>query len=142
MRHLVNVTQTNQFRFYTLLLMTIRHTWHACKLRSIFYMKGSFLGLSIFGSIDLMKLDFPVILVLSPVLSLYNLCIMACFKYTPHTNYDIRCDVTLRHCLKVPQNCLKVPQVCLKVPRKSLKVPPLFSGTISPQHLTLASCRL
>ena len=52
---------------------------------------------------------------------------MVCFIYTPHTNYDIRCEVSQG--LNVPQNCLKVPQVCLKVPRKCLKVPPLFSGT-------------
>ena len=67
---------------------------------------------------------------ITPVLSLYNLCIIVGFKYTRHTNYDIRCEVSqggapwdaLRRCLNVPQNCLYVPQGCLKVP-------PLFSRT-------------
>ena len=43
-RHLVNDTKTNQFRFSTLLLMVIGHPWHAYNLRSIFYMKSRFLG--------------------------------------------------------------------------------------------------
>ena len=41
-RHLVNDTKTNQFRFSTLLLMAIGHPWHAYNLRSIFYEKGDF----------------------------------------------------------------------------------------------------
>ena len=72
---------------------------------------------------------------LTPVLSLYHLCIMVCFKYTPHTNYDIWYEVSQ----SVSQNCLKVPPVYLKVPRKYLKVPPLFSGTswIWPQRKSM-----
>ena len=64
-RHLVNGTKTNRFPFSTLLLMAIGHPWQACKLRSIFYMKSSFLGSSIFGFIDHIILDFPMILVVS-----------------------------------------------------------------------------
>ena len=43
--------------------MAIGHPWHACKLRSIFFVKISFLGSSIFGSMDHIILDFPMILV-------------------------------------------------------------------------------
>ena len=62
---MVNGTKTNQFLFSTLLLMTIGHPWHAFKHRSIFYMKNIFLRSSIFGSIDHIILDFPMILVVS-----------------------------------------------------------------------------
>ena len=64
-RYLVNDTKTNQFPFSTLLLMAIGHPWHACKLSSNLYMKNSFLGSSIFGSIDHIILDFPMIVVVS-----------------------------------------------------------------------------
>ena len=77
---------------------------------------------------------------LTPVLSLYHLCIMVCFKYTPHTNYDIWYEVSQ----SVSQNCLKVPPVYLKVPRKYLKVPPLFSGTswIWPQRKSMGMLKV
>ena len=42
-RHLVYVTETNQFPFSTLLLMAVGHHWHLYKLRSNFYMKSTFL---------------------------------------------------------------------------------------------------
>ena len=42
-RHLVNGTKTNQFPFSSLLLMAVGHPWHVCKLRSIFYIKSTFL---------------------------------------------------------------------------------------------------
>ena len=134
-RHLVNDTKTNQFRFSTLLLMTIGHLWHACKLRSIFYMKSKFLGWSIFGSIDHIILDFPMIWWYLPlVLSLYNLCIMAWFKYTPHTNYDIRCEVSqggaprdaVSMCPKTVSRCPKFVSRC---PESVSRCPHFFSGT-------------
>ena len=53
-RQLVNDSKTNQFPFSTLF-----------KLRSIFYMKITFLGWSISVSIDHVILDFPMILVVS-----------------------------------------------------------------------------
>ena len=135
-RHLVNDTKTNQFIFSTLLLIAIGHPWHACKLRSIFSMKISFLGSSIFGSIHQIILDFPMIFVVS-----YTCVITLQLMYNGllqiHPTHKLWYQMwarsvrvgTLRRCLNVPQNCLKVPQVCLKVPRKCLKVPPLFSGT-------------
>ena len=64
-RHLVNGTKTNQYSFSTLLLMAVGHSWYVCKLRSIFYTISTFLGWSMFVSIDHVILDFPTILVAS-----------------------------------------------------------------------------
>ena len=137
MRHLVNGTKTNQFPFSTLLLVAVGHPWHVCKLRSIFYTKSTFLRWSIFGSIDHVILDFPMILVVP-----YTCAITLWLTYNGllqiHPTHKLWYQMwgqpglgTLRRCLNVHQNCLKVPQVCLRVPRKCLKVPPLFSGTIT-----------
>ena len=64
-RQLVNGTKTNQFPFSTLF-----------KLRSIFYMKLTFLGWSMSVSIDDVLLDFPMILVVS-----YTCAITLSFMY-------------------------------------------------------------
>ena len=48
-----------------------------------------------FVSIDHVILDIPIILVVSYTCVItYNLCIMVCLKYTPHTKYDIRRGVS------------------------------------------------
>ena len=68
------------------------------------------------------------------MLSLYNLCIMVCFKYTPHTNYDIRCEVSqggapwdaVSMCPKTVSRCPKSVSRC---PESVSRCPHFFSGT-------------
>ena len=89
-RQLVNGTKTNQFLFSTLF-----------KLRSIFYMKITFLGWSISVSIDHVILDFPMICVIS-----YTCAITS---NTPHTKTmnNIRYEVSqgVSMCPKTVSRC-------------------------------------
>ena len=87
-----------------------------------FYMKSTFLGSSIFGSIDHIIFYSPMILLvpyLTYVLSLYNLCIITCFKSTPHTNYGIRCEVSQGG---APQGAPKLSQCAPSLSKGAPKV--------------------
>ena len=122
-RQLVNGTKSNQFPFSTLF-----------KLRSIFYMKITFLWWSISVSIDHIGLilDFPMILVV-----LYTCAITLSLMYngfasnTPRTKImnNIRYEVSqgVSMCPKTVSRCPE--SISVKVPRKCFKVPPTFSGT-------------
>ena len=50
------------------------------------------------------------------MIPLYNLCIMVCLKYTPHTKYDIRCGaVRVGHLETLSQCATKLSQGAPKV---------------------------
>ena len=71
---------------------------------------------------------------------------MVWFKYTPHKNYDIRCEVsqghleTLSQC--APKQSQGAPSLSQGAPKVSQGAPTFFHAHILLQNLTLANCRL
>ena len=131
---LVNGTKTNQFPFSTLF-----------KLRSIFYIKITFLGCSISVSIDHIILDFPMILVVS-----YTCAITLSLMYNGllqiHPTQKLWIISEMRS-VRVSQCAPKLSQGAPSLsqwgcPESVLRCPHFFRHILSLQHLALANCRL